>query len=76
MGARGATGYAGCRDDAAREVGERNLLLARVAGSTMPRRTLPHLKAQLTRGQLVGQVVTCPGHGSQLTWSTGACVAG
>ncbi len=35
----------------------------------------PHLRVHLANGKLNGQVVTCPGHGSQFDVTTGACVA-
>jgi len=57
------------------EVAGEALLLARLEdGYFATQARCPHLGAQLTRGQLEGEVIVCPAHGSRFDVRTGKCV--
>jgi 3-phenylpropionate/trans-cinnamate dioxygenase ferredoxin component len=56
-------------------VAGREILLARVGDKFYAAdRLCPHMKGDLSQGQLAGTVVTCPRHGSQFDLTTGRVV--
>jgi len=56
-------------------VAGREILLARVGDEFYAAAKLcPHMKGDLSRGQLEGSVVTCPRHGSRFDLTTGRVV--
>lgn len=56
-------------------VAGREILLARVGDKFYAAAKLcPHMKGDLSRGQLEGSVVTCPRHGSRFDLTTGRVV--
>jgi 3-phenylpropionate/trans-cinnamate dioxygenase ferredoxin component len=57
------------------EVAGREILLARVGDKFYAADKLcPHMKGDLSQGQLAGTVVTCPRHGSRFDLTTGRVV--
>ncbi len=55
--------------------GEREILLARVGDTYYAAdNRCPHMKGDLSRGELTGTVVTCPRHGSQFDLTNGQVI--